>query len=451
MHFKGTVLEGGYQLEGIIAADAEFAAFRVRVLGDATIDAVAHFYACDAATAVDQAAVWQMLRQSPQRNWNVPLGAGQVELDGRVAAYVVLRRTEERLSGVLEKRALRPVEAGEVLTSLAAALAALHERGLVHGCVSPEHVLATEDAILLSTESVRRADVAPAVVAAKPKYTAPETEGQNTTREADIWCLGATLFEAMTRKECGAGCREEGARLALPFGRIVQRCLEKDPQIRCKLAEVAELYSAGAGTQAAPQPAAAERPREIAATPSSARFRPVQPISAWPWRGWAYGAIAVLIAIAAISLARTRHRPPPTVTPVAATPAGQAKTAWPTRTLSPEPGTRTQRAQRAEPGVRDIPAAGGIERPHDRPAVNRAVWRVVLYTYDRAQDAEAKAQQLNQQHPGLQAESFSPSGKGGPYLVVAGGQMDRNAAAQLRAQVRRMGLPRDTYIQNFRR
>ncbi|MGH9584084.1 MAG: protein kinase domain-containing protein [Bryobacteraceae bacterium] len=446
MRFQGTVLEGGYQLEDMIAADAEFAAFRVRVLGDAWLDVVAHFYACEARAAEEQVAVWQILRQLRHRNLNTPLDSGQKEWDGRVAAYVVLKRTEERLSGVLEERALRPAEAGEVLTSLSRALAALHEHGLVHGCIAPEHVLGTEDAILLSTECVRREGRAPAIAAAKPKYIAPESEGQNTTPEADIWCLGATLFETLTRKECGAGCREEGARLALPFGRIVQRCLEKEPEIRCKLPEIAGLYSSGS-MQPRVEAAQAERPRETRKieTAPPRRVRAAQSLSIRPKRGWVYGAIAVLVAIAVISLASTRHHHAPAVTVTRAggvMPAkrGQGNTAWPTRTVAPA-------------AARNLRSAVNAPTPqtYGQRATKRTVWRVILYTYDRAQDAEARAQQINEQHPGLKAESFSASGNGGPYLVVAGGQMDRDTAMQLRKQALRMGLPHDAYIQNFRR
>lgn len=426
MQFRGEILEGGYQLEDVIAADAEFAAFRVRVLGDASLDAMAHFYACDASAAGKQAAIWQSLGELRHPNLNTPLAAGQKDLAGGTAVYAVLKRTEERLSGALEDRALRPAEAGELTRSVVGALKALHERGLVHGSVAPEQVLATEDAILLSTEGVRREGAEPALATAKPRYVAPESKEQNTTPEADVWCLGATLFEALTRKECSAGCREEGARLPLPFGRIVQRCLESDPKIRAKLPEIAELYSAPA--QQVPM---SGRPSAREAPPPNPVFR------AGSRRGWIYGAVALLVAIAIIAFARSGQRAAPVSTPPAKPAA--AKQAWPTRTLAPE--------ARVASTHRDSMRAEGRQTP----ATGRTVWRLILYTYDRPEDADARAQKINQQHPGLNAESFSPNGTGGPYLVVAGGQMDHDAAVRLRSKAVRLGLPHDAYIQNFRR
>lgn len=423
MRFKGAVLEGGYQLEDVIAADAEFAAFRVRVLGDASLDVVAQFYTCEADTAQKQVAVWEMLRELQHPNLNTPLGAGQKEWDGRAAAYVVLNRTEERLSGALEERALRPAEAGELVSSLSAALKALHERGLVHGCLSPEHVLATENAILLSTECVRWAGTNQGVAAAKPKYIAPENGMQNTTPEADIWCLGATLFEALTRKECGPGCREEGARLPLPFGRIVQRCLEPEPRIRGQLSEITELSASGGMPVLPPLP-----PRQAVEQPRAAK------ISLPANRNWIYGALAVLVVVAIIAVARPRQHPDATA------PKATAKTSWPTRTVSPDTTPRHPKRR-----VEKVSAP----QPHESSA-SGTVWRVVLYTYAQKQDAEASAQRINEQHPGLHVQAFQPNG-GSLYLVVSSAQADRDTAMELRRQALRMGLPKDVYVRNFRR
>ena len=79
---------------------------------------------------------------------------------------------------------------------------------------------------------------------------------------------------------------------------------------------------------------------------------------------------------------------------------------------------------------------------------NGAVWRLVLYTYGSEAAAQKMAESINQKHPGLSAEVFSPKGSG-PYLVVAGGRMTRDAAARLRQSVGHLGMPRDAYIQNY--
>jgi hypothetical protein len=77
------------------------------------------------------------------------------------------------------------------------------------------------------------------------------------------------------------------------------------------------------------------------------------------------------------------------------------------------------------------------------------VWRVVLYTFSREEDAQKRAQAINGKHPGLDAQTFSPSNSH-MYLVVAGGRMTRSDAARLRLKALREGMPRDSYIQNYK-
>ncbi len=78
------------------------------------------------------------------------------------------------------------------------------------------------------------------------------------------------------------------------------------------------------------------------------------------------------------------------------------------------------------------------------------VWRVVLFTYDRVQDAQNRAQAVNSKHPDLHADVFSPNGQAGPYLVTVGGRLSREDAARLRRKAVSLGMPHDSYIQNYR-
>jgi hypothetical protein len=78
------------------------------------------------------------------------------------------------------------------------------------------------------------------------------------------------------------------------------------------------------------------------------------------------------------------------------------------------------------------------------------VWRVIVFTFAHESDAEKKAHSVNERHPNLDAKVFSPAGRGTAYLVTVGGKMTREQAAQLRNRVIEMGLPRDSYIQNYK-
>ena len=57
--------------------------------------------------------------------------------------------------------------------------------------------------------------------------------------------------------------------------------------------------------------------------------------------------------------------------------------------------------------------------------------------------------QINEKHADLGAEVFSPPRQSGDYLVTVGGAMDRAAAGKMLDKARRLGLPADSYLQNF--
>ena len=119
----------------------------------------------------------------------------------------------------------------------------------------------------------------------------------------------------------------------------------------------------------------------------------------------------------------------------------QPKPAWPTKTLNPD----AQQTKTTEPAI------GNREPPTSTQAGERTIWRVILYTYNHQQDADKKARELLTKHPDLGAQVFSPSSSGGPYLVIAGGKLNREAAASMRQRALREGMPRDSYIQNYNR
>jgi hypothetical protein len=76
-------------------------------------------------------------------------------------------------------------------------------------------------------------------------------------------------------------------------------------------------------------------------------------------------------------------------------------------------------------------------------------WRVVAYTYMHEVQAEHKAEVIRQRFPQLAPGVFALHGTA-PYLVTLGGVMSRADAMAFRNKAVQMGLPRDTYAQNYR-
>ena len=537
---QGTTLDGGYELKEIVEAAGERAILRVRVLGDYTLKASASFYVLDPASAEAQAAIWQNIRMFEKKaHVSVPLGTGTLLMNGTTLAYLVFQNPEETLADVLGKRALEPDETTDLLRTVARGLEELHGNGFVHGCLAPHHVLAIRDSVVVSTECLRRVNAEPIVERKPAKYLAPESGTHNLTIASDVWCLGATVFEALTQKTYEAGLEEEAAALKHPFATLTTRCLKPDPEQRCRLADLEAILrskpplpsrpkpvqvppptspepvkSAGlevtsdASVKAgdikvddaplpAPvpltekvQPIAPPAPAVRAATAgegtantalaaplsisrvkllnelsseradlrNEARSTPEKPAAGLSrGRGWVYGVFAFLAIFAALWLLRSRSRAGehPTVTAVQSTrsnpkPAQAPGAAWPTKTLTPPDG-KSPAPSRQERSVASAPVVGATSRETAPDSGAKTVWRVVLYTYMHQPDAERKALDIRNKRPSLQPEVFAVNEPAGPYLVVAGGRMNREGAARLRSRAIQEGMPHDSYIQNYSR
>jgi len=331
--------------------------------------------------------------------------------------------------------------------NLRKALDYLHSHGWVHGHLSPEQVLAVGDSIRLSTEYAGQINAARPLQLVAAKYLAPEAATGNITPAADVWCLGATLFEALAQHVFSPERLSEAAAFPQPFDRIVAGCVEVNPQTRWKLEQVAAALNRPPAAVLRPEPAAAAMPAVEEQGPRLTHSpRREQRPAAASSKFWIYAAAAGLVVLLLLWAARPRgHRYVPvqakTVSqPLPApndTPAAPPKTAWETKTLAPPAASRSAVTKTGKPAA----------DPH---TINGSVWRVVVFTYNREPEAEKKAQSVNQKHPNLDAQVFSPGGHGSAYLVTVGGKMTREQAEQLRRRVIAMGLPHDTYIQNYK-
>jgi hypothetical protein len=454
---EGITLEGGYQVAELLSANGQSACFRIRVLGEYKRKASANFYRVSGSDAAEQVKVWQRAREIRHPALSVPLSGGRLPLSGGEIIYVVLDKPDERLSSVLQKRALESEEADEVLRNIARALDELNGRGFVHGCVSPEEVLAFGDSIKLSAAGIRRIDSPPPLNVARPKYLAPESTNENVTPASDVWCLGATVFEALTQKQYGPEQREAIGSLAEPWKRIVEKCIEQDPAQRARIADLDRLRAAEPVLEVAKVAATPAFITEPAGGATAAeqelsyirRQRSMAPMgrSFRGSRSWVYGAVTLVVVVLLLWAARPKHTTAvvqPAAPPKNAS-ANQPAPSWPTRTLAPD-GTAATSRRDAHPDARIAePRKPAVGNPKDP-----AVWRVVLYTFSREEDARKRAEAINRQHPGLDARTFLPPGPNRLYLVVAGGRMTREEAAGLRQKALHQGMPRDSYIQNYK-
>jgi hypothetical protein len=483
--FQNRAIDDAFRIRDFLGGDERSAAFTARPLGDPDTNAVIRLYrANDDSAAEKQIGLWLRAQQLEHPNLVRILGAGRIGEGASTFIYVALEPADEKLASVLMERRLEPDEAAEIFKSMTSALTRLHEKNYVHGAVSPDQVFAIGDSIKLSAENIRPAGSHDDLFADPPRFIAPESDGVNATAAADVWCLGATLYQCLTQ-ETPDGTEFHHTTLAEPHRSIVRRALDPDAGGRATLEEIVELErgkkssAAAAATVPAPVAEAPSAPAVIVPDPPAAAEITPKPVAAPPpppppvappqresYRApafgkreeaalkqqgvpmWAYGAGAIVIILALILLLRPKH---PTEQPAA--PAGTAAPAAQQKTIPPAPDT----ASNATRGNAPVPArsqakpspAGRAKAPVQSGAAGGAVWRVIVYTYNSRDDAQKRAETINQKHPNLKAEVFSPSGNSGSYLVVVGGGMTSDQAKRFRQTALAAGMPRDSYLQNF--
>jgi serine/threonine protein kinase len=261
----GLILDGGYEMKEPLELEQASALFKIRVLGGWGQEALVRLYHADLAQAEEQLSFWQTLREWPHPNVSTPLAAGYRWLGDVGVVYIVLPIPDEKLSTVLMERALAEGEATEVVRNIASALGHLHACGLAHGSIAPETVLAIGNSIQVSVESVRRQGADLLVSPPRARYLAPESVDANITTAADIWCLGATLFEALSQRRYDAVSRDRVK--SLPFSWLLQKCLEESPDVRCNLTEALSIFARG--SKAAPPPPKPVVPEPVAPPPAN--------------------------------------------------------------------------------------------------------------------------------------------------------------------------------------
>ncbi len=199
------------------------------------------------------------------------------EDDGRpfiVMEYVDGQTVDELLRS--EGR-LSPNAAVEVAIQVCAGLEAAHAAGLVHRDIKPQNLLVRADGVLkIADFGIARMDdgtrlTATGTVLGTAAYLAPEqASGEDVTAAADIYALGAVLYELLTGRpprrvetlaalvpsldEPIAPVRELAPEIPSELELVVMRCLARHPQYRPPSAAELAAELAGACPEAPTQP-----------------------------------------------------------------------------------------------------------------------------------------------------------------------------------------------------
>ncbi len=472
---EGQELPGGWRLRRLVRPEGRNAWFEaegpdgrpaVMSLTEALNDEEALLERLRAATAIRHPNVVEVREARLVWLGDTPVVAAAMEC------------TEENLAEVLRERALEPAEARLLLDALVKGLAAIHARRLTHGRMEAGSVLAMGDTVKLRSDCLHLGEFERGVaedLGGLGRIVTQALTRRNPSNENDpvLQLLPEPMARAVRRALSGHATVEEVA--ALAGTRTVVAATRKSEQNSeqssaqakpAALSAIAEIRKRQESEKKAEEPGTREKPAEtpaaaqpigMAADPKASTVQMDLPLMPrrrvnledeqedeaagtqerlrrllsgmqglprrWNYhrRGapWVIAAAAGLILATAVMLHGWLHRHP------------AAKAAI------PEPRVIVERARPAKP-VAAVAQPAGATR----------VWRVVAYTYRRKGDAEQRAQDLAQRHPQLSPGVMAT--RGGDFLVTVGGAMSREEAMALRGQAVRMGLPRDTYAQNFR-
>jgi TonB family protein len=168
---------------------------------------------------------------------------GGCQLDGLPFLYLVMEYADQTLAQLLPQRALTEDEAREMLDPILDVLAFLHGRGLVQGQLKPANILVVGDQLKLASDTIRLGTEGVTSTDVASVYDPPEIRYGTRSTAADIWALGISLTEALTRRE-PTGLGENGNPVVLPgdlspaLRDVVTRCLSRRPENRPSAAQL---------------------------------------------------------------------------------------------------------------------------------------------------------------------------------------------------------------------
>jgi serine/threonine protein kinase len=299
--------------------------------------------------------------------------------------FIAMRWVEgTNLRETIDRGPLEPSRAAHLVSQVASALDAAHERDLIHRDVKPANILVTaQDHVYLTDFGLTKHASSISGLTRTGQwmgtvdYTAPEQiEGVSVTSQTDVYSLGCVLFEALTgrppyQRENDLATLwahvyappppvlEVNPDIPAPFEDVVQRAMAKDPAKRYASAgELGRAALAAAHGEHAPAPEKIRAAPPPVAEPISEQGEQRRP---WrPGRRSLYGLAGLLLVAAAVaaivSISGSEDSQPDRADAPATSAPLRAASAW--RPLPPMPTARQNMASAVLDGT--IWVVGGL-------------------------------------------------------------------------------------------
>ena len=460
--YEGVTIDGAFPLQKLLLPEGRSAFFSTAgPKGEPTVVRLieCHF------DEEEILARWRCVEALSHPNFLKFEHYGQTELDGRPVVYAVFEKVDANLAEVLDQGHLTVKDVAQLASSLVAALDVLHSHGFIHEHIEPRNIFAVSDVVKLRSDCIREA---------------PEGEDGRAAKRHDVRDLATVLLQALTQRRSVEDIPDFA--MPPPFGQIIRNGLDGTWELENIKAALGGLFglkqpvapksvNAAPATPAVPEqnaPSTEAKPsmgpeaqlslpllnenRNMRFARATTREDTRSREDNWDrnnavgqdesfslrsrWLG-AAGILILLLLLSAWGLAHAwnAHRHKATQTAEAVSRQAAQSAVLSAKQISTSPAPK--------------PVAADLSRvnPHASTG-SRAGWRVIPFTYNRRMDAEKMVSSLARSHPELQPAVFTPSGHA-PYLVSIGGVMDRDAANALAHRSRSLGLPHDTYAQNY--
>ena len=311
--WEGQIIDGKFPLLRYLGGSERSAVFLTeRSEGEPRRTAIKLFPADD-HTAEAQLARWRRAAAFSHPNLVRLFEMGRARLGDISFAYVLMEYAEEDLSQV--GRPLTVAEATDMLGGVLSSLAYLHGKKIAHGHVKPSNIMAVADQLKTASDTIRPTGEWRGDLDATEQFDPPEIVDRGATLAGDIWSLGVTLVEAVTKQlplwERGAAALSLPDSLPTEFRVPAQRCLVPDPQQRWTVADFTRFLQQSAEPSALSQ-------RESSHAPGIAKRRYLLPAGA-------VGLTLVAAAIVPRLVSYPETPAPPMAQPAALRPESVAK------------------------------------------------------------------------------------------------------------------------------
>jgi TonB family protein len=315
--FEGRVVDGMFPLQKWLGGSEHSAVFLTERGKNASQKAAIKLISAQVFSTGNIDEATQLARWANSAKLSHPhlirlFESGRGQVGDAKFLYVVMEYAEENLAQILPLRPLSPAEVNEMLPPTTEALAYLHQAGFSHGHIKPSNILAVDNQLKISADSLRKTGERDSHT--PTPYDAPEIAITGPSTAADVWSLGVVLVAIMTQQEpqtISGGWAKVAYKIPQPIYGIAQRCLRVDPRERGPVNEILG------------------KPKIQTPLPAKAIEKPPAKRS----NIWLLLPVVVVVILLAVLLGRRAH--PPTVPP--------AQT-----TESPTPSTNAHAAARAK-------------------------------------------------------------------------------------------------------